>query len=409
MSPPYYRDAADGVERALAALRKGSPILISDPVRPERGAVMAVAGDRASDDIINFLTHHACGSIIGVAMPVERIERLELELQGEPDSGDLGREAYTVSVEAREGVSTGISASDRARTVLLLADYHTRKDDIVTPGHVFPAAAIDGGVIVRPGWAEAAVDLARMAGVQPVVAFCHVLDDDGEIAGRAWLGELAERLDLSAVGIAAIVAHRMANETFVTQLTQSTLPTRHGEFVCRVFVDQLTGKQHLALTLGEVRGREPVLVRVHSECLTGDVFGSLRCDCGRQLDAGLARVREAGCGAVLYLRQEGRGIGLVNKVNAYALQDGGRDTVQANLDLGFEADQRDFRLGAQMLVALGVQRVRLLTNNPRKVHDLASCGVEVVSREPIEFDPGPDNEAYLRTKKEKLGHLLTRV
>ena len=398
----------DAVDRSMTALRKGLPVLITDPLRPERGGIVAIAADRVSDDLINFMTVHAGGAIVAVAITADRAERLGLGLQA-PMADDLRRENYTVTVEAREGVSTGISAADRARTCQLLADRGTRPEDIVTPGHVFPCVARERGVMVRPGWAEACVDLARVAGLQPVMTFCHVLDAAGELAGPAALGALADELDVPSIGIAAIVAHRRGSESFVTQLTQTPVSTAHGDFVCRVFLDQLGGKQHIALTLGDVRTREPALVRVHSECLTGDVFSSRRCDCGTQLSASLDRIHEHGRGALLYLRQEGRGIGLVNKVSAYALQDAGRDTVEANLDLGFEADLRDFGLGAQILIALGVQRVRLMTNNPRKVHDLTTHGIEVVSREPLEFEPCEHNISYLRTKKQKLGHLLTRV
>jgi 3,4-dihydroxy 2-butanone 4-phosphate synthase/GTP cyclohydrolase II len=263
--------------------------------------------------------------------------------------------------------------------------------------------------MVRPGWAEAAVDLARIAGLEPVMTFCHVLSDDGESADLETVNRLADAHKIPVVDMADIVTHRMETETFVTQTTQANLDTAHGSFMSRVFQHRLTREEHLALTLGDVRSPEPVLVRVHSECLTGDVLGSQRCDCGLQLDEAMALISKEGRGALLYLRQEGRGIGLVNKVEAYALQDAGRDTVEANIELGFEADQRDFRLGGQMLLALGIQQVKLMTNNPRKITALESAGIDVVGRLPLEFEPNESSRAYLKAKKDKLGHLLTKV
>jgi len=382
-------------------------VLLVDHARPERGAVIIAPAARCSDDVVNFMATHARG-LVAVALPHELLDRLGLELQA-PMSLDLGRENYTVSVEARVGVSTGISALDRARTIQTLAESRTTHDDLVTPGHVFPAAAAQEGVLVRRGWAEAAVDLARSAGLPAAMTFCHVLDEDGELATGSDLQDLAQTHGLVTVSVSDIVRHRLGQEIFATQQTQASLPTGRGEFLCRVFVNRLDQKEHLALTVGEVRSSEPILVRLHSECLTGDVFHSSRCDCGAQLRSAMDAVQEAGRGVILYLQQEGRGIGIVNKVNAYRLQDEGRDTVEANLELGFEADVRDFGIGAQMLMALGVQRVRLMTNNPRKVAEFESYGIEVVERVGIEFAPSPENEAYLRAKKEKLGHLLERV
>jgi 3,4-dihydroxy 2-butanone 4-phosphate synthase/GTP cyclohydrolase II len=382
-------------------------VLLIDRACPERGGVVIAPGERTSDDVVNFMATHARG-LVAVALPSERLERMGLELQA-PFSLGVDRENYTVSVEARVGVSTGISALDRARTIQTLAADRTQDDDLVTPGHVFPAAATADGILVRRGWAEAAIDLARAAGLAPAMAFCHVLDEDGEVATGDKLSALAEIHGLVPIHMADIIAHRLAHESFATQQTQASLPTAQGEFLCRVFVNRLDDKEHVALTVGEVRSTEPVLVRLHSECLTGDVFHSRRCDCGAQLRASMEAVQEEGRGVILYLQQEGRGIGIVNKVNAYALQDDGRDTVEANLELGFGADLRDFGIGAQMLMALGVQRVRLMTNNPRKVTELEAYGIEVIERVSLEFEPMPENEAYLRAKKEKLGHLLENV
>lgn len=395
------------VQSALEAYRQGRMVLISDSERPERGAIVAACGERTNEDVVNFMATWARG-LIALGMLSDRMERLGLELQG-PFVQGVERENYAVSVEAREGVSTGISAADRATTIMAACDPRARSEDLVTPGHVFPVLSDRRGVVIRPGWAEAALDVARIAGMRPVATFSQVLDDDGEIMTGDALDAFAEAHALPHVTIAEIVDHRMASESFVNMLTQSTLSTRFGEFLVRVFANELDDRQHLAITLGELRSPEPVLTRVHSECLTGDVFGSMRCDCGPQLDTALRRISEEGRGVVLYLRQEGRGIGLVNKIRAYGLQDSGRDTVEANLDLGFPADKRDFGIGAQMLLALGVRRVRLMTNNPRKVKAMARLGIEVTAREPIEIDPSPHTERYLSTKKAKLGHLLTKV
>jgi 3,4-dihydroxy 2-butanone 4-phosphate synthase/GTP cyclohydrolase II len=395
------------LDDALAALRRGRMLLLIDHVFTDRGGVVVAPAERTSDDVVNFMATHARG-LVAVSIPHERLERLGLELQA-PFSKDLSRENYTVSVEARVGVSTGISALDRARTIQALGEVRTTADDLVTPGHVFPAAASPEGVLARRGWAEATADLGKAAGLSPCMTFCHVLDDHGEVAIGASLDALAENHGLVKVRLADVVAHRLSHESFATQQTQASLPTGQGEFLCRVFVNQLDEKEHLALTVGEVRSAEPVLVRLHSECLTGDVFHSLRCDCGDQLRHSMESIQSKGRGVILYLQQEGRGIGIVNKVNAYRLQDTGRDTVEANLDLGFDADVRDFGIGAQMLMALGVQRVRLMTNNPRKVAELEAYGIEVVERVGLEFEPHAENEAYLRAKKEKLGHLLELV
>ena len=400
---------APSLDRALAALRKGRLVIITDPDRPGRGAVLAGAADRATDDGVNFMVTHGRGPVVCLALPPDRLERLGLTLQAQKPPADLDVEQYTISIEARDGVSTGISAADRARTLQVAADRRTRAEDLVTPGHLFPVLADPRGVLIRAGWAEAAVDLARIAGLQPAMGMCHILTPDGENPDANYIDAMAAEYRLPVVRVAGIVAHRLATETFVAQLVQSILPTRWGDFTCRVFVNELDGKQHLALSVGDIRGGAPVLTRVHSECLTGDILGSMRCDCGTQLSVAMERIAESGRGVLLYLRQEGRGIGLVNKVNAYALQDAGRDTVEANLELGFDADPRDFSLGAQMLSSLGVDRVCLMTNNPHKVQALRAFGVEVASRDPLEFAPCEHNVDYLRAKKIKLGHLLTKV
>ncbi len=391
---------------AFEAFRKGRLVIIIDSSQSERGAVLAAAADRTSDDVVNFMANYGRG-LIGVAMLPHRIDQLGLTLQG--SQVGLDRENYTVSIEAKQGVSTGISAADRARTIQVATAHETGPEDIVTPGHIFPMRTQVGGVLSRPGWAEAGVDLARLAGCLPAATLCQILDDAGEVAQAARVEQLARSHGIVTVTIDSLVDHRRANESFVSLLSQSTLPTKEGDFVVRVFLDRLTGQEHLALTLGELRTPDPIMVRLHSECLTGDVFGSKRCDCGFQLTDALQRIRAEGRGALIYLRQEGRGIGLLNKVLAYSLQDQGRDTVEANLELGLPPDLRDFGIGAQMILALGVQKVRLLTNNPRKVSDLERFGVEVVARENIEIDPSPETLHYLKAKRDKLGHLLTKI
>ena len=402
-------DTEDWVPRldaAVRAFRQGQPVLLIDMVNPDRGGVIAVAARHCGDDVVNFMATHGRGLSV-IALTAERVDQLGLSLQG----GMVGieRENYTVSIEAREGVSTGISAADRARTIQVVADRRTRSDDLVSPGHVFPVVADDGGVVSRRGWAEATTDLARLAGMDRAAAFTQVLDLEGELADRDSLAQIAHTHGLPEIMISDIVAYRMAHESFVNQVTQSMVSTEHGDFLARVFINELDGKEHLALSMGSIRSNEPVLVRLHSECLTGDVFTSQRCDCGDQLAESMRRIAADGRGVVLYLRQEGRGIGLVNKMRAYALQDEGRDTVEANHELGFAADSRDFGVGAQMLLALGVRKVRLLTNNPSKVLGLTRYGITVVNRESLEMEPGEYTRGYLVTKKQKLGHLLDKV
>jgi len=403
------------ISKAADALRRGGIALVWDPSFPERGGIVAAAASRTSDDTVNFFAGEARG-LTAVALPPERAERLGLLPQAadprvraafSPAPSDTER--WLVTVEARYGVSTGISASDRAATILALARPDARSDDLSTPGHVHPTVCDAGGLVFKRGWSEAAVDLVRAAGLEPVATFSQVLGDDGELLVGDGLLTFAGRHGLPVVRVSDVLTHRMATESFVRQLSQATLPTRHGDFLVRAFENRLDSRQHMVLTLGETRSAEPILVRLHSECLTGDVFHSQRCDCGPQLDLALATVAAAGRGVVLYLRQEGRGIGLLGKIQAYALQDEGRDTVEANLELGLPVDGRDYGLAAQILHTLGVQRVRLLTNNPEKVSTLIQFGVNVAAREPLEIAPTDSNRAYLKTKKEKLGHLLTEV
>ncbi len=382
-------------------------VFIIDPSRPERGAVLTASAERMNEDIVNVMVTFARG-LLAVAITPERAERLALGMQGARPE-DLYREHYTVSVEAKEGISTGISAADRARTIRVIADRHARPEELVCPGHIFPSVAHPDGVLKHPGWSEAALDLAQMAGLRQVMAFCHVLNAEGEHADEAHVRKMSADYDVPVVSLGQLIAHRRATEPVMIQVAQRSLETRHGSFLCRVFQNRLDGKQHLALSVGDVRTSDPLLVRLHSECLTGDVLSSMRCDCGSQLALAMKRIQDEGRGVLLYLRQEGRGIGLGAKIAAYALQDQGRDTVEANLELGFEADQRDFTIGAQMLAAIGVRKIRLMTNNVKKVEGISNYGVVVASREPIEIEPNEKNRAYLATKKAKLGHLLDKV
>ncbi len=410
--PSANPDRGDSpITRAADVLRKGGLALVHDPARPERGGIVVAGASRTSDDTVNFLATHARG-LTAVAILPDRAERLGLAPQRGSDGAIAlasQAERWLVTVEARRGVSTGISAADRAATIQVLARADARLEDLTTPGHVHPTLADPGGVLFRNGLSEAAVDLVRAAGLEPVATFSQVLGDDGELLCGAALGAWGARHGLIEVRVAELMAHRMATESFVRQLSQATLPTRHGEFLVRAYENRLDHRQHLVLSLGETRSADPILVRIHSECLTGDVFHSLRCDCGPQLDEALRRVAEAGRGVVIYLRQEGRGIGLLDKIRAYALQDDGRDTVEANLELGLPIDGRDYGLAAQILHTLGVRRVRLLTNNPDKIQTITDFGVDVVAREPLEIAASDDNRSYLLTKKEKLGHLLGDV
>lgn len=394
------------VDEAITAFRDGNFVIITDDEGRENEGDLAVAAQFATAEAVNFMARHGRG-LICVAMEGERLDRLGLPLMVPPDQNHSGfGTAFTVSVEARSGVTTGISAHDRSRTIRLLAHPETMPDELVRPGHVFPLRAREGGVLVRAGQTEASVDLARLAGLEPAAAICEVMADDGTMARAADLERLSAEHGIGIVTVADLIAYRTEREALVQRGASTRLPTPHGVFTVTAYENPIYPHPDLALTMGDVAGDAPILVRIHSECLTGDVFGSGRCDCGEQLQQALALIAAEGRGVLLYLRQEGRGIGLHNKLRAYALQDEGLDTVEANHRLGFGADLRTYDLGAQTLADLGLRRVRLLTNNPRKVVGLIRHGLEVVERVPLVISPGPENQRYLATKTAKFGHLL---
>jgi len=395
------------VEQALDDLRAGRFVILVDDEDRENEGDLAIAAELASPEAVNFMVRQGRG-LLCVALTEERCDDLGLPLMVAHNTSPFGT-AFTVSVEARGKVTTGISAADRAATVRTLADPATRPEDLLRPGHVFPLRARRGGVLKRAGQTEASVDLARLAGLTPAAAICEVMNEDGTMARVPDLVRFARRHDVRILTVADLIRHRLRHETIVERVASPHLPTRYGEFRLHAFRAEITGEEHVALVMGDVGGEEPVLVRVHSQCLTGDVFGSARCDCGTQLELALEAIATAGRGVLVYLLQEGRGIGLANKLRAYELQDGGHDTVEANERLGFRADQRDYGVGAQILRALGVRRMRLMTNNPGKYVALAGYGLEIVERVPLEVPPTAASRDYLRAKREKLGHLLSLV
>lgn len=395
----------DSLSDVLAAISRGEMVVVLDDERRENEGDLILAAEKVTPAAINFMARNGCG-LICVALDHAQITRLGLSRMIPHGDGDPFRTAFMESVDARRGVTTGISAPDRAKTIALLANPATTASDLVRPGHVFPLEAMAGGVLSRPGHTEAAVDLARLAGLQPAGVICEVLRPDGEMARRQDLFEFARRHNLRITSVLAIAQHRRRTESLIQLEEEIKLPTVYGDFKLRLYHAPLERKHHLALIFGTPAEADAPLVRVHSECLTGDAFGSLRCDCGSQLQVSLKLIAEAGHGVLLYMRQEGRGIGLAHKIRAYALQEAGLDTVEANEQLGFEADARDYALAAQILRDVGVNACRLLTNNPRKVSGLETYGITVSERVPLVQVPTPHNERYLKTKKAKLGHLL---
>jgi 3,4-dihydroxy 2-butanone 4-phosphate synthase/GTP cyclohydrolase II len=394
------------IEDAIAEIRAGRMVIVADDENRENEGDLVCAASLITPEMVNFMATYGRG-LICVAVTPERADVLGLPPMTEQNQDYLGT-AFTVSVDAhtRFGVTTGISASDRARTIQLLVDPDTRPGDLRRPGHVFPLRAVPGGVLRRVGQTEASVDLARLADQPSVGVICEILNPDGTMARRPELEVFAAQHKLPFITVAQIVAYRLQHERLVKRSAEATLPTLYGEFRIIAFENQIDHREHVALVKGEVAGKKNVLVRMHSECLTGDVLHSLRCDCGQQLEAAMRRIDEAGEGAIVYLRQEGRGIGLTNKIRAYALQDGGEDTVQANETLGFKPDLRDYGIGAQILLDLGLSSVRLLTNNPRKIVGLEGYGLKITGREPIQIQPTDHNRVYLNAKRDKMGHLL---
>lgn len=395
------------VDKAIEEFSNGRFVIIVDDEDRENEGDLALPADFVTPDAINFMAVHARG-LICVSMEGERLDALDLPLMVEHNTARLGT-AFTVSVDAAAGTTTGISAADRARTVRVLADPTSKSSDLHRPGHIFPLRYNPGGVLVRAGQTEASVDLARMAGRQPAAVICEIMNPDGRMARRPDLEEFSKQHGIGIVTVSDIIAYRFRHENLVERVAETELPTYWGKFRAIAYRSKVDPWEHLALVMGDVTGDEPALVRVHSECLTGDVFGSYRCDCGDQMRIALDAIAKEKRGAFLYMRQEGRGIGLHNKIKAYALQDAGLDTVEANVELGFPPDLRNYGVGAQILVDLGLHKFRFLTNNPKKVVGLEGFGLEMVERVPIVAPTREENREYLDTKKTKLGHLLDTV
>ena len=395
------------IEEALEDLVKGRMVILVDDEDRENEGDLCMAAEKVTPEAINFMAKYGRG-LICLSMTPERIDELKLPMMTDANTSSFGT-AFTVSIEAKRGVTTGISAADRATTILTAIDPRTQSDDLARPGHVFPLRARPGGVLQRAGQTEGSVDLARLAGLYPSGVICEIMNDDGTMSRVPELLEFARRHNLKIVTVKDLISYRMRAERFVRRVTTTKLPTEFGEFSVVAYANDMDANVHLALVKGEIRQSDDVLVRVHSECLTGDVFASRRCDCGGQLHRAMEIIEENGKGVILYMRQEGRGIGLVNKLRAYELQDKGLDTVEANIRLGFKPDLRDYGIGAQILVDLGVRKMRLMTNNPKKIVGLEGYGLKVVERIPIEMNPHEKNIIYLKTKKKKLGHILSNV
>jgi 3,4-dihydroxy 2-butanone 4-phosphate synthase/GTP cyclohydrolase II len=396
------------IDEAIDEIRRGRMIIVVDDEDRENEGDLTMAAESITPDAVAFIRKYASG-VICVPMTTERLEQLQLPQMVERNEARLGT-AFTVSVDAREGITTGISATDRARTIRVLADAKSTAPDLVKPGHIFPLRAREGGVLVRAGQTEAAVDLCRLADLQPVGVICEITNPDGSMSRLPELKRFARRHGLKMITVKELIAYRMAREQLVERIATAKLPTEFGEFTVHGYRAKFanTEAEHVALTMGDLSTPEPALVRVESECLTGHAFLSLRCDCADQLRASLSTIAKEGRGVFLYLRQEGRGIGLMNKLRAYALQDQGMDTVEANESLGFKADHREYGIGVQILMDLGVRRARIMTNNPQKA-SVSLYGFEVVERVPIEVPARPQNRAYLQTKRAKLGHLLSAI
>jgi 3,4-dihydroxy 2-butanone 4-phosphate synthase/GTP cyclohydrolase II len=396
------------VEDAIKTTKAGKLIIIIDDEDRENEGDLMVAAEKVTPDIINFMAMHGRG-LICLSLTRDRSRQLELPLMVTDNTAQF-QTAFTISIDAKEGTTTGISAYDRAKTVLTAIDPETKPSDLARPGHIFPLEAVKGGVLKRAGQTEASVDIARLAGLDPTGVICEIMNDDGTMSRMPDLEVFSQTYDIPIVTIANLIQYRMRHEILIQKIEEADLPTKFGHFKVMVYQDAIHGEQHVALVKGDLNKDEPTLVRAHSQCLTGDTFGSIRCDCGEQLSRSMEMIEKAGKGVILYiLNHEGRGIGLANKIKAYAIQDQGVDTVEANEKLGFKPDHRDYGLGAQILVSLGVNKLRLISNNPRKFIGLAGYGLEIVDRIPLEIPPNQANRRYLKTKKEKMGHILEMV
>lgn len=395
----------DEIAEAIEDIRKGKCVIVVDDEDRENEGDLIMAAEKATPEMINFFVTHGRG-LVCVPMTEDNLHRLDLDQMVPKNTALLGTR-FTVSVDALEGTTTGISAHDRAQTILVLADPDSRPKDLGRPGHIFPLKALTGGVLTRAGHTEASVDLARLAGLRPAGILCEIMDDDGSMARMPRLIQMARQFNLRLISVRGLIEYRRRIEKLVNRVTTVMLPTQFGDFKLHLYHSEVDEHHHLALERGDVAGKKNVLVRVHSSCLTGDVLGSLRCDCGSQLHEAMRQIDNEGLGVLVYMRQEGRGIGLANKILAYKLQEEGKDTVEANNELGFEADLRDYGVGAQILVDLGLTSIRLLTNNPRKVVGLQGYGLEITERLPIEVPASEHAVRYLETKRDKLGHLLS--
>ena len=395
------------IEEAIADIQHGKMIVIVDDEDRENEGDLMVAAEMATPELINFMAKFGRG-LICLTLTESRTRELGLSMMVD-DNESAFETPFTISIDARNGISTGISAADRAHTIKVAIDPESSRGDLVKPGHIFPLRAKNGGVLVRMGQTEASVDIARIAGLQPYGVICEIMNDDGTMARVSHLAEFIKEHDLKMITTKDLAEYRLKKETLVEEVTSTILPTHSGEFRSVVFKNILNDQAHIALVKGEIKADEPTLVRVHSQCLTGDVFGSYRCDCGEQLKKSMEMIDQEGKGVLLYLYQEGRGIGIVNKMKAYALQDEGKDTVQANEELGFKPDLRDYGIGAQILSKLGLGKIRIMTNNPRKIVGLEGYGLEMVERVSIEVQAKKDNIKYLRTKQEKMGHMFSNI
>jgi len=395
------------IDEAIEDIAKGKMIILVDDEDRENEGDLCMAAEKITPQAINFMAKHGRG-LICLSLTPERVEQLKLPMMSEANTSSFGT-AFTVSIEAKKGVTTGISAADRAVTILAAINPTSTYEDLARPGHVFPLRAKPGGVLQRAGQTEGSVDLSRLAGLNPSGVICEIMNDDGTMSRVPELMEFAKHHHLKIVTIKDLIKYRTRMERFVRRASTTKLPTEHGDFTVIAYANDVDTNVHLALIKGEIKKDDAVLVRVHSECLTGDVFGSKRCDCGEQLHKAMEIIDKEGQGVILYMRQEGRGIGLVNKLKAYELQDKGLDTVEASLELGFKPDLRDYGIGAQILVDLGVRKMRLMTNNPKKIVGLEGYGLKVVERVPMEINPHERNLIYLKTKKKKLGHMLSNV